>query len=1119
MANRFFLCGLREKGRKLAVPENTLWRQNDSFLEQFARDIFFHEQIQDPRVMQSIPSVFARQIQWDRAFHLEEPEKSRGNAAKSDDRHPLHDAVIQEWRGLLALIALRKWLSGVEITAVEFDLAKEFAAALRNRQATGTIGDLNLLTILFNQLPSPQELWGKWWLFYCNNCLIGATSPWTLVFTPADYACPEVIPWRSDKHVLIDPLRHYRQTDNRIGLQILSRWIELVLEKFPPAGMNGVGMERRVGNLRRELTAWKMEVDLHLRKFGEKPGDIPVLLEMDVLVKEEPYRLITSRPKHSDGFRSDLLLTSRAGNSVIALAREGLSENWTVYGAVLAGAVDVSRSNLAESGGPAGWRTGRDDGQTIPLPYLMVDDAFLPEKLLELPLTDAALTVGANNVTVPLTPLFFEYFTLEDLLNGERVLLECFADQNYITVKLTIPVSSSRLLQVTKTYDRKTQVVSAMKAQANSEPVPPPVVAFWPDFVSENWPDNLAAVRIHQRKDCKTPIIARPLLSNGESLEPSDQGSEKIQIWFDRQPLIGFAIYEHRSTAGLLLRRKLRYPEPAEAGKKWEVAVDFGTSNTICARIGANHEMEPLSLIGRTLSLTDLGKEQIRFDIENELYPLSSSIPPLPTLLGKRGSVRRSSETNSLDTHHAWFDLPIQMFRDNSASLSDRLCMEVKWKDEQAETSDAPLRQYLRAITRGILAEAVDSQVSEVELHWSCPMALREGTRNNMANFWSSAGSRYGHLLKFRASAKGVFESEAICRALASRGILPAKAGELSIAVDVGGGSSDVGIWTEGGLQDQLSVKLAANDVLRNMCQSNSAFRREIRVFYEGGKEEKAHKGSEGSADLLVKMCNIWLSRYSGDPCHHPLVSHLFSQANPSAHPWLGARTLAFLLYSGLFFYLGLRCGRFVADRSGQEPHIKLYMGGRGSLLLPWISNIPEDLSKVMAEAFRVGVEAIHPRWEPRIEIKGPTFVYDHKILAAKEEVVRGLLSDYELNVPHEFHEDSKRGTMIGERGWRKHRDTPELEWFDQVSLVDLTKLVPPASFSTSFIATFWSEVVCGLGRKFGLDTGIFESMDLDSCRGEITEMLRDSQRLILQPVFFYELKVLMERYLQQGVQ
>ena len=194
-SNRFFLSYVGANKGGLTSPGTGGWTGDEhdkDFLNRYSRCIAV-QKTDDPRAVHSVPSVFARPIQFDQAL--------------GDTKNALHDTIVQEWRGLLAAVALRRLLN-LPMTAVPFTVPssmKEYPDVV-----VGEVGenDRNIGIILRSQLPKPESDWEKWWLLYCGEDLVGATSPWTMIYTPAQYVCPKAIPWQRDG-VLRDPVSYF----------------------------------------------------------------------------------------------------------------------------------------------------------------------------------------------------------------------------------------------------------------------------------------------------------------------------------------------------------------------------------------------------------------------------------------------------------------------------------------------------------------------------------------------------------------------------------------------------------------------------------------------------------------------------------------------------------------------------------------------------------------------------------------------------------------------------------------------------------------------------------------------------------------------------------------------
>src|SRR5829696_84980 len=103
-----------------------------------------------------------------------------------------------------------------------------------------------------------------------------------------------------------------------------------------------------------------------------------------MLVREDPYRHFL-KPIDVAGVAvaSDLLLDSDAGEATLLFSKTGLDPRKRVYGPVLANEIDVEA--LPGAIGEGGWRTSA--GRSIPLPYVVAEEAFFPPKLAEIQLS------------------------------------------------------------------------------------------------------------------------------------------------------------------------------------------------------------------------------------------------------------------------------------------------------------------------------------------------------------------------------------------------------------------------------------------------------------------------------------------------------------------------------------------------------------------------------------------------------------------------------------------------------------------------------------------------------------------------------------------------------------
>jgi hypothetical protein len=1085
MPGKIFLSPLKSIP-SLPVPNPGRWNPVGDFLTKYSSDILVEGELSDRMLVHSVPTVFARPIQFSQALE--------------NEAHPAHASVVGQWRGLLAVFALQRWLeTSVEVR--EFSLKQKAGAEVSPAERP-------LHSVLRNQLPKPEEEWERWWLLYCQGELLGATSPWTLVYTAADYTCPAGIPWQEEGG-LIDPVRYFDPTGRGKSreLALLHAWILKAIEgERDRWGMaEKVHLEKFMKTLTRELGKWKKE----LERYRDEATDRLKLADSAARVREAPYRHFLVNIA-TEGVRapSDLLLDSATGEDVLVFTRQGLNPRLRVHGPVLAEQIDVEK--LPGPTGRAEWRTPA--GRTIPWPYVIAEEAFLPPKLAQVELSEEAYSVGgidSNKFAVPLTPYFFHYFDLETLIQ-KGLLVEVAPDDRKVKVQLRLPLKGGEFLSVTKEYDRKSDV---FYVQGET-----PGLAFWPDFYEPDWRHNFGLYGAPPESN----LAVAPLSAGGGTLEPSaSDGTElDLRAWFSREPLLGFALF-HRderdgstTDAGLVLRRTLRRAVTTSQ-KHWTVAVDFGTSSThLMRKEEGSSEVVPFSLSARTVLLTQAaqGNEPA---VARGIYPNRSVAPPFPTLLHRNDGTLIQGEDVSApqrDFYTPRFSIyPL---------LLDRIVRDLKWSARGGAYDERPLREYLTALVRTIACEARAAGVNDLKIEWSYPLSLPASTRYSMEGFWKAVSRSFSipDVLKVQAG-EGISESEALCRHMASGSSpLPILADSLSVAIDIGGGSSDLSFWASQRLLDQVSLKLAGNDVLIPLVNVAGFLASLVEVCDPNTPPEqnveKVRAQPQALLNVLLTQAMYRDGRQfsGGDPREHPVAQALEKDLAGSEAPWSIARSAVHLFVAGLTFYAGLHARRWWSQLSGKN-QVTLFFGGRGASLLTWIAR-DSHLRSVLQSAFLRGL-TLDLEESPEIDLRlyAPGLWYDGESLL-KSEVVRGLLPPALSGAkPQRF-----ETTVVGELGWRTP-DGKVLEWDAEVGAEQLRLLIPPPNHDSGYMAFFLNRVIPEYLDLLGLDAMGLKSLRLDPAR--VQDHLRrgaSKESEVLQPVFAVELKVLLERYLEQAV-
>ena len=1100
--NRFFLNALRDDRRALPTPDTGRWKDDSvakDFLVKYAQDVHMTGEIQDSHAAHSVPSLYARPIQFDQAL--------------ADAGNPLHKTIVGEWRGLLAIVALQQY-AGLNLNASPVDVPNLNEDATSEVGSVG-IGSLHLDTMLHNQLPRDKKDWQRWWMIYCDDRLIGATSPWTMIYTPAQYSCPSNVPWQ-EEGILYDPIRKYdpRGNGKSLELSLLERWVALTLAERQQRWGIPERLEGRVNVIARELAAWARD----LNRYADQTLKVTEFAGAK-LIDEAPFNAFLraanakSTPKNSDL----LLKSSKLGETrnVLALAPSKINGTDRIQDFVLAEQLDF---HAIRRKGSEGRSFATRNGKEINLEYVFVEDVFFPAKLMRLSLSDKALRRGTDNYSLPLTPAFFKYFE-HDELQSQPDMLSVATNDKTVRVTLRLPLRSGKQLTIDKVYDRE---------KDTKEISPKPVFALWPDFYAADWEENYAAYVANVGVDQENFQVA-PLFSDGTSADIAavpHTTQKDLRIWRCPTAPIGFTVkYLDKQTnvineAGTLLRDRLVAPPGLIESNNWEVGVDFGTSSTTIYVRKNQHEPELLPVKARLQYLTD-SIPDLMTKVADNLYPNETVMPPFRTLL-------YDSQATPIG-NHARFTMrfkfsPVEVIPPYG---------NVKWAVRAGKADTGPLTEYLEGLVRYIAAEARAEGVADLQFHWSYPLSLPAGILTGMRDFWKSVANSYSRAAALatassarfmRVSAgEGVSESEALCRCLADLKGLNVHARGLTVAVDVGGGSTDIGFWSSRDLLGQFSFKLAGNDVMTPSWLGFPDFLRKLYHLCAGADLPVSEAGYV--IDRATVYLNYLLGNakdstgrlYAGlDPRFHPVPLAIHRGPAGDA-PWLQIRSLAYIFYAGIGFYLGLYCRRFSLGIG----EMKVYFGGRGSAFLSWISADQNRIALFLKKAIELGLKqqlgptegiaADEPTKLNTAELIGPPLLFSHSLPPMKHEVALGLeKAAFSSKIRH------GDKTQVGEKKWKLNGQ--EVEWSKEVTADELASLTAPSmsDFDSTFLAVFLGFLK--QESDLNLDLAGFKGLKIESAsiEGCVRKTSNESQEV--QPVFACELRSLMEQYVSNAI-
>ena len=703
----------------------------------------------------SIPDVYARPLLFQSAF--------------SNAGHPLHGRVVQEWRGLLSLLALHRVKNGLKLTFTPVDLsggdkatpADKFVSALtrlapppvRLQPAAPTYHWTDLLLI---QLDGPAN----------SKITLGALSPTSLVFTAADYdlrpggkILPFIGPFLDDDGYLRAP----SAAKNRDDLHGVGEWVSWLIEESSPrliTEQQGSGRDfATVNRFDKALKAWRKDIqdeletaDLDAQRYApgraktaDNPTDdmerVPGAAFLD---DRGIYRLLLT----------PLQLAANAEGGVkpdCALAldqrRDGPYQHVVVIHRDLSAGLRLWGDTTMESLGtnpigtlfrqPSGHLIGSHDigpDRSIWIrPELYFLTATLTKAAGPVPfLTDTEGRTNGNNsrYLLPLRPELLKYFTVAEI--REKLKPRYSEDGDRVTFSLTLPLTNGRELLLTKTFLAKGANAAAGEGVLVERAVP--VLEVFPNYLGEFWAryyllcsdtETLHAVPVHEGPH-------KPAYRTKQ--QQADTSTEQLRAEITRisgadcfPEAVALSERKTQEAVGLVLLEKYNgYAEgDLQAGSAFNgkavFGIDFGTSNTnVFVRHG---EGESATANVVTLEFPKLLRPLTAAPTKLRDDTTQAFFIPTKKDTEHKGNIKLPTPT-ALRVYNAGVreDLLLDYFIyfPDRPRYPENVLVDLKWEQE----SRLSLNNFLEALCFLLVAQAVRQRIGTIEFRCTYPKSF-----------------------------------------------------------------------------------------------------------------------------------------------------------------------------------------------------------------------------------------------------------------------------------------------------------------------------------------------------------------------------------------------------------
>ncbi len=1053
-----------------------------------------------------------------------------------DVAHPLYASAVSQWRGLLALFGLsERYRKAYTLThrSIALDSGSLFDRVLTHLTPQIAIGD-------------DHSLWEKPLLIFINDRPVAMGNPACLVspgrLTP-DLAI-EHIPWYSSG--LRDPLKcGLAVTD----LFVLSNWLDGLrrnLEKIPGATAD---------RIRQLLLDYRNECD-------QLAGKVPFVAEHKVSRYNElgvPYAHLFATTDFN--FTGDPATTS----ATRLLLKRDPEQGQPIGLGELKGLILVDKAlTLDPRFDPRStlvWGT-HDLASLLNAPQLLEevkikaadagwmivtgDDLFTP-RLARFP--NGAKIVGnptgMEDMLLPLRPLAM----LLDGDLGTMVSANAGPGKAIVTVKLRLDDGSptGKMFEFSRQFS--TDPTDGEGLLVEDEDWRIYHSAIWPNFRSAAWTNyfarftfaaNRMGYMVRPTRALSTDLIAKELAAETAGFAAIDRlhelnGGEGPGYHFQHRGGGGWSRSERKSIgeyedvqfstapfeaisyvdaygerasapAGMAL---LQLPsiEPSTGAGDFDIAVDFGTTNTVaCFQNG-----KPISFQDRLVyPLAYANANESRQALQDAkwlgrwFFPPEIRLTPTPTVALTRVAYP-SQEKHHVFRNVVYFHSHEKHARNAEADelskfsrVASQAKFNLKWSEDAEHVEAAS--DFLSQFVMMAAAEALATEKRNPRrLRWrfSAPDSMDGELRDKLEDSLREMTRPYSTELAGKDRRTGL-EPEGLVAAqfiLNDAGFIK---GSVNIVLDIGGGTTDVTMWDRDSLLWIGSFKLAGQDFFTRTISQNPGILSQIGLDHWEALFNDPDATIEGveSSDIphLAEML------FSGPALSNAIDEHWDKRLQYSAGADL--RLVAQTFLGGIAWYMGRIAGRLVTDglRPAALDNPAFALCGRGAGIFKKIhgGRDPEAKSDVTRtlQLFSIAAQTAPDRRPQLFTTQDP-----------KLEVVRGMIKSDgtmrdEVEKAARFYVSGLGVNLAGETGFG-----PE----DKVTRRDLTA-APEAIDLTDFrefIAALREHAGIVIDLREGERQGALQAID-EEVSSFLSKLLNDKDpKKELPPPFILALAVL----------
>ena len=993
-----------------------------------------------------------------------------------DTRHPMHERVLGEWRGLLAILALKEWsdfpltTEQINITDIENPLdAEDFLRALEKLRPKDTLDKTTtwetLNIILFNEKP------------------IGITSPTTLVCTAVNcFGRISRVPW-FDERFLNNPVSQL----NKFEKDAVAGWLQDLLRDIMnlpnskiKASLMGLlnGFMDNLG--RAPAVLLPLPSDLGLTQVLFKcvnnpvaPRDIPSSVELVPSPNKQP--------------ETKLLVFDQTIPGVWGVKPQNI---FVWKGKTLATMQSSSgASRLALPTHVHLWK--QRDFFTDQLFVINQEKAFHEHSTL---VSNDGKNLNFNGVPItPILPITEELLTYLDVRElNKRITFDQQNDNIVVSLRLTLSGINGENLDF---------VISKEYSAANVNLISTgPVLAIWPNFRTPDWKAYYTYfTTADQATFYAKPFLAAGEISDSQTFSDNRGNVEKEITKTERFPEAMLCEYDG-TKAGILL---ISVPEEILGvdGTEWTVGVDFGTSSTTVYSRKSDADPQSVVFNDRLLRITDplINPDPAFY---NDFLSPEREQTPFFSLFQKLGN--KGSDEPLLDGHIYFLD-------DYTALPSaENIVSDLKWSTIPKDREH--VRVFLKQLCLQCAAEAINDSAEEIIWKFSHPLAFTERDRGQFESIWKDVGSACESATGLSQRVVTPAQSESVVTAKFFASTLQneyATGGFTSgaVCIDIGGETSDISIWQNNELYWQTSLRFAGRHIFSNLLRENPEFLKNFGA--DDGDIKLLKETSTGTNDTFYAQADA-LIQHKGQGWLKKLA---IVGNDPVIQPFFQLISLG---VTGLLYYVGLLLNYVSEKEDGFNLEMpSIYIGGNGSNILHWMADGNFNPDNTMALLCRKHLKSV--------VLKASGFDSDNNrgieiSNSPKKEAAYGLVAEGTELKPNE----TQFNILAGESFTEGKND---YKWTGILTAERLGNRLSISKNQLEQIENFIKDFNTGLGAEINMPVDLNETLSggphgsatvRDAVFEELEKIFQgfsdmEPEEISVEPLFILALKVLLE--------